>query len=386
MKAPVVLHVTTTAMSLELLLGKQLRALSAAGYRVLTCSAPGPEVDTIRSWGIEHHALAHSTRAFAPTHDARAATELFRLVRAVRPDLVHTHNPKTGVYGRVVARAARVPVVVNTVHGLYAQETDPWLRRAVVYSLERAASTCSDAELVVNPEDVETLRRLRVPSRKLSRLNTGVDLTRYTPGDEAADAGRSLRADLGISDDQVVACAVGRLVWEKGFREVFAAARLLREQGVAVRWLVAGPRDDNKPDAVDGESLARAEAAGVQFLGRWADMPAVYAASDLFVLASYREGLPQAAMEAAAMGLPLVATDVRGCRQVVHDGGNGLLVPARDPVSLAGAVARLSTSRHLRAQMGQASLARARHEFDERTTTAQLLSRYSDLLREAGRG
>ena len=380
MRAPVVLHVTTTAMSLELLLGKQLQALARAGYRVVTCSAPGPEVATIQGWGLEHHALHHSTRAFSPVEDVRAAIELLGILRRVRPDLVHTHNPKTGVYGRVVARAAGVPAVVNTVHGLYAQRTDPWWRRWAVYSLERGASAFSHAELVVNPEDVEVLRSLRVPARKLTRLRTGVDLRRFTPTTGTAAAGRALRASLGIAEGEVVACVVGRLVLEKGYGEVFAAAEMLRKRGVRVRWLVAGPRDDSKSDAVDDGSIARAADSGVLFLGHRDDMPDVYAASDLFVLASYREGLPQAAMEAAAMSLPVVATDVRGCRQVVDDGRTGMLVPVRDGDALATAVATLSDSPERRSAMGTASRAKALREFDEQATIEQILTCYAALL------
>ena len=108
-----------------------------------------------------------------------ALVELWRLFRRLRPDIVHTHNPKPGLYGRVAARAAGVPGVVNTVHGLYASPEDRVSRRAVVYALERAASMCSGAELVQNPEDLQVLSRLGVPSDKLVLLGNGVDLQRF---------------------------------------------------------------------------------------------------------------------------------------------------------------------------------------------------------------
>src|SRR5262249_60035583 len=104
------------------------------------------------------------------------------------PNIVHTHNPKPGLYGRVAARLAGVPVVVNTVHGLYAQTDDPLTKRAVVYSLERAASVCSNAELVQNPEDLATLLRLKVPRHKLTLLGNGIDLGRFHPHRVARDS------------------------------------------------------------------------------------------------------------------------------------------------------------------------------------------------------
>src|SRR5437867_5434805 len=186
------LHVTTTDISLELLLGPQLRAFRDAGYEVHTASAPGPFVAGLEADGIVHHPLRHATRAFALGHDAAAPAELYRLFRRLRPDIVHTHNPKPGVYGRIAARAARVPLVVNTQHGLYAQPADRPARRLPVYALERLAAACSDVELIQNPEDLETLARLRVPGKKLRLLGNGVDLDRFSP--QPAEVRAAVRA------------------------------------------------------------------------------------------------------------------------------------------------------------------------------------------------
>ena len=125
---------------------------------------------------------------------------------------------------------------------------------------------------------------------------------------------------------------VGRLVAEKGLLELFEAARALDDRYVVV---VIGPDDPDKPDALDRATVAAAEADGVRFLGMRDDVDRLYGAMDLFVLPSWREGFPRAAMEAAASGLPVVATDVRGCRQVVDHDVTGLLVPVRDGAALA---------------------------------------------------
>ncbi len=128
---PLVIHVTTTHMSLELLLGPQLEAFATAGYEVLGASAPGPYTAALAERGIRHLHLQHATRAMAPARDVLALVELARLFRRLRPAVVHTHNPKPGLYGRIAARLAGVPVVVNTVHGLYALPDDPPAKRAV---------------------------------------------------------------------------------------------------------------------------------------------------------------------------------------------------------------------------------------------------------------
>ena len=115
-----------------------------------------------------------------PTADVRAARELWRILQREQIDVLHTHNPKPGFYGRIVGRLARVPVVVNTVHGLYATDDDPISRRAAVYSLEAFASRFSDAELVQNPEDLELMRRWHL-TRNAELLGNGIDLTRFDP-------------------------------------------------------------------------------------------------------------------------------------------------------------------------------------------------------------
>ena len=381
---PRLVHVTTTDISLELLLGPQLEAFAAAGFEVVGVSAPGPFVNALTERGIRHEPLRHATRAMAPHRDAAALGELWQLFRRLRPDIVHTHNPKPGVYGRVAARVAGVPVVVNTVHGLYATPEDPWSKRAVVYTLERVAAACSDAELVQNPEDLATLRQvLRVPAAKLVLLGNGVDLGRFAPvvGDTTRSAVRArVRDGWGAGADTVVVGAVGRLVLEKGYAELFEAWDRVRVSHPAARLVVAGPVDTDKADAVPPGLLERAEASGVRLLGMVDDVEDLYAGFDLYVLASHREGFPRSAMEAAASGLPIVATDIRGCRQVVDNEVTGLLVPVRDPAALAAALGRLIDDRAARQRMGAAAAARALRDFDQRRVIDVTLRTYERLL------
>jgi len=378
---PLVAHVTTTDISLELLLGPQLEAFAAAGYDVVGVSAPGPYVDALARRGIRHVPLEHATRAFAPLDDARTLTELVGVFRRLRPAIVHTHNPKPGVYGRAAARVARVPVVVNTVHGLYAQPEDPWAKRAAVYSMERVASLCSQAELVQNPEDVETLARLGVPRRKLTVLGNGIDLARFDPATVTDDDARAARAEMGACGPaDVVVGLVGRLVREKGYLDVFAAAAQLRHRMPTVRISVIGVEESEKGDALTPADRARAVDAGVRFLGGRSDVVRLYAGMDVHVLASHREGFPRSPMEAAAMGKPVVATNIRGCRQAVDPGVTGLLVPVRDPSALAGAIERLARDADLRRRFGAAGREKALRDFDDRRCVQITLDTYRRLL------
>jgi glycosyltransferase involved in cell wall biosynthesis len=382
---PTVVHVTTVDMSLELLLGSQLEAIRAAGYRVVGASAPGPHVEALARRGIDHVPLAHATRAMAPVEDARALAELVGLFRRLRPEIVHTHTPKPGVYGRLAARLARVPVIVNTVHGLYALPDDPWPKRATVYALERLAATWSHVEIVVSPEDAHTLRRLHLPAARVVVFGNGIDLARFDPATVSADDRDAARRELGATaDDDLVVGLVGRLVREKGYPEVFQAAARLRSRFPQLRVAVVGPEEPDKSDALTARDRGAAERAGVRFLGGRDDVVGLYAGMDIHVLASHREGFPRSPMEASAMGVPVVATDIRGCRQAVDHGITGLLVPARDPEALATAIARLAADPGERRRLGAAARRKALAEFDERRCVDLTLATYGRLLVRAG--
>ena len=270
-------------------------------------------------------------------------------------------------------------------HGLYALPEDPWPKRAVVYALERVAAACSDAELVQNPEDVDVLRAAAASrERKLHLLGNGIDLARFDPDRvDPARVAASSAASLGAGPDDVVCGVVGRLVWEKGYREVFDAAARLRDARPARarrrrrpdrrrRRATRSPPTTSRRAERDGGSASSACATTSRTL---------YAAMDLYVLASYREGFPRSAMEAAAMGVPVVVTDIRGCRQVVDDGVTGVLVPARDAgrARRRDRVARGRRRRRAR-RWARPPGEKARREFDEQTVIDITLGVYEQLL------
>lgn len=382
MAAMKVMHITTVDLSLRFLVRPQLLSIVELGGEAVGVSAPGPWVEELTAVGIRHVALDASTRGAAPLQDLRAARQFWRVLRAERPDVLHTHNPKPGLYGRLLGWFARVPIVVNTVHGLYATPDDPLLKRAVVYLLEAFASRFSDAELVQSSEDLALLNKWRISPRAKTRiLGNGVDLQRFDPDRRDGPTRAELRAELGITDGQIVVGIVGRLVEEKGFLELFAAASRLDPRYVVV---VVGPTDDAKGDALTSDMIAAAEAGGVRFLGMRTDVDELYRAMDIFVLPSHREGFPRAAMEAAAMGLPVVASDIRGCREVVDDGVNGLLFPVRDAEALTAAITKLGDDDAGRARMGEAGRRKARLSFDEDQIVATVLDTYRRLAHRKG--
>jgi glycosyltransferase involved in cell wall biosynthesis len=247
------------------------------------------------------------------------------------------------------------------------------LLRPLVRALMHVALDGRRARLILqNPDDVALFERAGFVDPAHIRLipGSGVDCSRFQARGAEARAGQPFRVLLAT-----------RLLWDKGLAEFIAAARSLRAEGRELHFQLAGDPDPGNPAAVPVSEVLRWQAEGVvEWLGHVDDMPALLASADVVVLPSYREGLPKTLIEAAACGLPLVTTDVPGCRQVVADGIDGLLVPARDAAALAAALARLQDDPALAGRLGAAARAKALAQFDERIVIAATLAVYDELL------
>jgi len=375
--------VTTVDMSLEVLLGFQLRRFLKEGLLVTALSSPGPYVAALERDGLRHVPVPELTRSWTPLQDLRATWRMYRIFRSLRPDIVHSHTPKSGVLGRVAGRLAGVPVLVNTVHGLYMSETlSPWRARLVAVA-ERTAARLSDHELFQSREDYEFAVRTRmVTPERASWLGNGVDLDRFQPKSADGRLVAAIRSSWGASDKDLVVGTVGRLVREKGYLEFFDAARNIAGRRKDVRFVAVGPMEPHKTDALTDGEIEAARRHGIVFHGNGTDMPEIYAAMDVFVLASHREGLPRSPIEASAMERPVVATDIRGCREVVNEDLTGLLVPRGDTAALTSAIDRLLDEPGTRARMGAAGRVRALSNFDEEQIVQRTLSVYRRLLAE----
>lgn len=363
-----VAHLTTVDMSLSLLLGTELLVDVEAGHHTFGLSAPGRFVPDVTDLGVRHFSLPSLTRSWDPRRDLQATLELARALREIRPDVLHTHNPKTGVVGRIVGRLLGVPVVVNTCHGIWASPTDRWRRRIPVYIAEVMASWFSHAELFQNGTDLDTLSPW-LRAGKASVVGNGTDLQRF----RHSSAGRArVRAELGVADDTVLVGGVGRMVTEKGLGEYLeAAARLRDDHGGQVELVWVGPEDPDKRDAWTGSDGA------VRFLGERSDLPDVYSALDVFVLPSYREGFSRSAMEAAACRTAMVLSDIRGCREIGDHEAHLLLARVRDAGALTAEVDRLVVDAGLRERLAAAAEQRALEEFDQRRVAARSLETYA---------
>ncbi|HUE96736.1 MAG TPA: sugar transferase [Longimicrobiaceae bacterium] len=363
---PVLLHVTTVPMSLTFLRG-QTAYMKSRGVRVHALSSPG---DDLTAFGdceaVPVHAIA-MTREITPLQDLIALAGIRRVLRTVRPDIVHAHTPKAGLLGMLAATTAGPRVKVYQMRGLPFRTASGWKRRMLKWS-EKVS--CGLADLVIcnsrSLREIAVAEGLCAPDR-IRVLGTGsgngVDATgRFDPDGLPAGARSNTRARLGIPADALVVGFVGRLTRDKGVVELTEAWRRLREEDPGAHLVVVGPFESRDPiPAGVRESLSgdpRVHLTGMDW-----DTPPLYAAMDVVVLPTYREGFPNVPLEAAAMRLPVVATRVEGCVDAVEDGVTGLLVPARDPGALLEAVRRYAREPETRAAHGRAGRERVLRDF-----------------------
>lgn len=349
-------------------------ALTAQGVDVVLLCPEGPYSARMRETGHRVLDWHLRRRSLSPITEARALLHLVQLYREERPDAVQHFTIKPNIYGSIAAHFGRVPRVLNTWTGLGYVFSDALLARVLrlfLLPLMRLVHRSARVWAIFQTEhDRQALLHLGVVGHQRTAIviGSGVQTSRFAPHEDRADG-------------SLTVLMAARLLHAKGVVELVAAAELLRERGIHVRTLIAGAPDPGNPGSFSNQELARMRQAGcVEFLGHVEDMPQLLAEADIAVLPTHDEGVPLFLLEAAASGLPLIGTDIEGCRVIVRTGVNGLIVPLRDPEALADAIANLVSNPALRAQMGAASREIAIREFDQ----AQVTEKYWDVYRAAG--
>jgi len=383
-----VAFVTTVDLTLRYILLNQMQSAQQDGYEIVAISAPGPNVPVVEAEGIRHVAVP-MTRNFTPLADLHSLWRLYRVIRRERPAIVHALTPKAGLLGQLAARLARVPVVVRTLNGFYFREDMGRLKRRFYITTEKIAARCSDVILSQNAEDIATAIREKICSpAKIKHLGNGIDLQEFDPGRFSALDIAQRRQELGIAPDAPVVGFVGRLAARrKGFLDFLAAGRKIAYDFPDVRFLIVGEADHGKPDAVEPEMAGEyGLAEQCAFVGQRPndELPLLIKCMNVLVLPSLFEGMPRAVMEAAAMGVPSVVTDVRGSRETVDDGRSGLLVPLGDVPEIAAAVHKVLTDHELAQRLQRGGRQVAEERFDKQKVIAQVKAEYAHLLCQKG--
>ena len=341
------------------------------GHRVHVLCADSGRLEEIRALGVTVNSIPMSRAGTRPLDELRTLTRIARSLRRFHPDLVHTVTIKPNLYATLATRLLnpRVPVVcaVTGFGFVFDAQTNVGVAGAVRWLLRLVLRSARVHVQVENAEAVERVVELGLSTRDRTHLieGAGVDTDQFHP------------AESGGSDTEAATVLLpARMLRDKGVVEFIEAARLLSLRS-DIRFLLAGRLDvDGNPTAISGAELDDLlSGSGAHWLGEVDDVAELMRQVDIVALPSYHEGLPKALLEAAACGLPLIATDIPGCRPVVHDGENGILVPVRDAASLASAIERLASDPALRSTYGERSRQLAVDRFDRR----RILERFAEL-------
>lgn len=346
-----------------------------AGYRVTAIAPESEAFETLRGLGCQtaHWRLRRTGQK--PHEEALALAHLVALYRRLRPDLTHHVTVKAMLYGSIAARATRVPAVVNAVSGLGFVFLSTGLRArarrgALRFGYEFALNSPRSAVILQNDDDERALRELgalKATTRVVKIRGSGVDLSRFTASPQPA----------GVP----LVVVPARMLIDKGIREFVEAARQLKAKGVQARFVLVGGEDVGNPQSVPRAELdAWVKSGVVEWWGHRADMPEVLRQATVVCLPSYREGMPKALMEAAAIGRAIVTTDVPGCRDAVANGQIGRLVPVKNALALATTLGELLEDHLARHRLAEAAGRFAHENFSDTSVLQKHLQLYDSLL------
>lgn len=373
-----VIHVTTVPGSLVFLRG-QAEYMRRRGIEIQVVSSPGDELDAFAAAEGVRATPIPMTRAITPLADVRSLLRLWLLFLRERPVVVHSHTPKGGLLGTLAATAAGVPVRLYHMRGLPLMSAGG-LKRHLLTLTERVSCGLATEVLCVSHSLREAAIKLRLDREHHLRVlaggsGQGVDAGhRFDPHRVGKQARAEFREMRGIGGDALVFAFVGRVVRDKGVHELCEAWQEVREVLGDAHLLVVGPLEEQDPISPNVRRCLEQDSR-VHLEGMVEDTPTVYAAADVIVLPTYREGFPNVPLEAAAMARPVIATTVPGCVDAVVDGVTGTLVPVRDVPALATAMTRY-VSPELRTRHGSNARHRVLESFSREAIWAALADTY----------
>ena len=378
------LYVTTIPATLYFHLG-QIQYMKDRGFEVSALSSPGNlPVQLAGENAIEVH-FVEMPRRITPWHDLKALYRLWQTIRQIQPDLIHASTPKGGLLGTIAAFLARVPARIYQMRGLPLMTATGW-KYALLWLTEWIACRLShDVICVSHGLRSEAIDRHLCAEDKIHVLRSGssngVDaLTRFNPDRYDPRLRNQLREQYGIPNDAIVVGYVGRIVKDKGLNELTEAWKTVERNFSKAHLVIVGGFEDQDPVAPETRQFLH-EHPSVHLIGEVEETSPLYMMMDIFVLPTYREGFPNVLLEASAMKLPIVTTDIPGCVDAVNHCENGLVVPVRDAPALSKAIASYLQSTHLRQLHGNQGRDRILSQFTQEDLWESLYQSYLQLLK-----
>lgn len=332
MNKPKLIRITTVPISLKILLKGQLKWMSTY-FEVVGVSSSGEEVQEVRDQeGIRVEEIQMS-RQITPIQDLISLVKMIRFLQKEKPQIVHSHTPKAGIIGMLAAKIAGVPIRIHTVAGLPLMEASG-MKRKILLLVEKL-TYWSATKILPNSKGLEAfiLQENLVSSRKIQLIgkgsSNGIDTQHFDQEAVSDDEKQKLRKELHLKEDDFVFVFVGRLVADKGIQELVSAFSQLKIENA--KLLLVGPFETElDPLSLDTMEEIKTNPS-ILSVGFQSDVRPYFAISNVLVFPSYREGFPNVVMQAGAMGLPSIVSNINGCNEIIVEGENGTIIPVKNP-------------------------------------------------------
>src|SRR5699024_1827391 len=383
MKKGTILQISAIATTMDKQLRPLLEAAISEGYDVhVACSDDG-EIERLRQEGFIVHNV-HFDRKINFWSNLKSIQELFKLMRFYKYDIVHTHTPVASILGRIAAKLARTKHVIYTAHGYYFHEGMSKKEYNLYYQIEKQfARYATDYLLLQSKEDYQlSINKKFKKSNRIIHLGNGVEIyNKFNPFIIEKEKSKELKKEFNIETTDIVYTFIGRFVREKGIYDLVEAFEMLAKQKPNVKLMLIGGLLESERDQEIKEALHKWKLnKNIILPGFRSDIPILLDISDVFILPSYREGLPRSIIEAMAMAKPIIATNIRGCREQVINDYNGYLFEPGDIKSLMSKMLDMNVHDDKRIKMGIESRQIVEQYYDENKVLQKQIELYKKLL------
>ena len=382
------IRITTVPISFKVLLKGQLRFMASNGFDVKGVSSEGEELKEVReNEGIVMEAI-NMSRKITPFQDLKSLWEMWNFLRKEKPQIVHTHTPKAGIIGMLAARLAGVPHRLHTVAGLPLMEATG-IKRKILNFVEKLTYS-SATRVYPNSKGLYNfiLQNNFTQSNKLKIIangsSNGINTTFFSPAQVSEIEKITLREKLNIQPDDFVFVFVGRIVSDKGINELIKAFSELQtaknNELTGIKLLLVGGLESYL-DPLNPETLAEInQNKDIISVGFQQDVRPFFAISDALAFPSYREGFPNVVMQAGAMGLPSIVSDINGCNEIIVEGENGLIIPPKNVEKLKEKMLTLAKDKNLYTKLKGNSRRMIENRYEQSVVWNALLEEYEGLL------
>ena len=382
------IRITTVPISFKVLLKGQLRFMTSNGFDVKGVSSEGEELKEVReNEGIVMEAI-NMSRKITPFQDLKSLWEMWNFLRKEKPQIVHTHTPKAGIIGMLAARLAGVPHRLHTVAGLPLMEATG-IKRKILNFVEKLTYS-SATRVYPNSKGLYDfiLQNNFTQSNKLKIIangsSNGINTAFFSPAQVSEIEKVALREKLNIQPDDFVFVFVGRIVSDKGINELIKAFSQLQtaenNELTGIKLLLVGGLESDL-DPLNPETLAEInQNKDIISVGFQQDVRPFFAIADALAFPSYREGFPNVVMQAGAMGLPSIVSDINGCNEIIVEGENGLIIPPKNVEKLKEKMLTLARDKNLYTKLKENSRRMIESRYEQSVVWNALLEEYEGLL------